>query len=567
VASLADGGFVVTWTSDGQDGSARGIYGQRYDVNGAPQGTEFKITTNDQPSVAGLSGGGFVVIWTSGDGSNSGIFGQRYDSSGVAQGAEFQVNTYSLGYQSNPSVASLADGSFVVTWTSDGQDGVLSIYGKRYDANGTEIKWVNDEAPVTSPIALTTIENAAVSISTLPDYAYDVDAGDSISVISIGQVSLAWAPDSTSTSLINPRNHRSVSLDSLKTQISTSRDGQSIIIKPDAKLDYLKAGQKIIATFDYTVSDPKGLISTSPITLTILGSTSDKGKALDGNKKSNTLSGSRYEDVLQGNDGNDTLSGRSGIDVLYGGTGNDKLSGGSEADYLYGGSGNDNLDGGTENDILDGGIGNDIVNGGAGADVIVGGRNADINPAGGSLFAGDFGDVLTGGTDIDEFIFNIRDGFSQDTGKSGGTNMNGVDIWQDIITDYGIGGDRIIFDAHGTPDDRFQIAYFDNVAADKTDYGYPISDYRIVLRRGEYQDDGSFTPGTIKGAAIDGMNDLQLLIKTDGEAFIYTPFFPPFGELQAGGGNAFAAADHEIGLIGAYDRLGSITDINDFIFV
>jgi Ca2+-binding RTX toxin-like protein len=569
VAALIDGSFIVSWLSVDQDGPGNSsIYGQHYDANGIPQGTEFKISTHavaTKSSVAGLSDGGFIVTWAYDD-----IFGQRYDANGVAQGTEFRINTYSLGAQFNPSVAALSEGGFVVTWESTGQDGVTSIYGKRYDVNGIEIKWVNDAAPVALPIALTTVENVAVSVPTLPDYAYDVDAGDSISVIGIGAVSLAWAPDSTSTSLINPRNHRSISLDSLKTQVTTSRDGQSIIINPDAKLDYLKTGQKIIATLDYTVSDSRGLISTSPITLTILGSTSDKGVALNGNKKNNTLNGSKYEDVLQGNDGNDTLTGRSGIDVLYGGVGNDKLSGGSEADYLYGGSGNDNLDGGTENDILDGGIGNDIIYGGAGLDTIIGGRNADIKP-GGNLFKGELGDVLTGGTDQDEFIFNIRSDTAQDTGKSGGNNQNDPNIWQDIITDYGVGGDRIIFDVSGNVDNNFLIAYFDNVSGEKFDYGTNLAEYRIVLRRGEYDADGNFTPGTVQGAVVDHMTDLQLLVKTDGGAFIYIPIFPGqedvFGELQPGGGNAFAAADHEIGLIGAYDRLGSVLDINDFVFV
>ena len=36
---------------------------------------------------------------------------------------EFQVNTYTTSEQSDPSIAALSDGGFVVTWTSLGQDG------------------------------------------------------------------------------------------------------------------------------------------------------------------------------------------------------------------------------------------------------------------------------------------------------------------------------------------------------------------------------------------------------------------------------------------------------------
>ena len=66
-----------------------------------PAGTEFRINTyiaNDQrnPSVAVLSGGGFVVTWQSDgqDGNGFGIYGQVFDNSGNMVGTEFRVNTY-----------------------------------------------------------------------------------------------------------------------------------------------------------------------------------------------------------------------------------------------------------------------------------------------------------------------------------------------------------------------------------------------------------------------------------------------------------------------------------------
>ena len=38
----ANGDFVVAWDSFGQDGSANGVYGQRYNAAGAAQGSEFR---------------------------------------------------------------------------------------------------------------------------------------------------------------------------------------------------------------------------------------------------------------------------------------------------------------------------------------------------------------------------------------------------------------------------------------------------------------------------------------------------------------------------------------------
>jgi len=84
VAADAGGNFVVTWQSP-QDGSSYGIFGQRYADSGIPLGLEFVVNTYTPagqivPSVAADSLGDFVVVWQSfnQDGSAYGVFGQRY---------------------------------------------------------------------------------------------------------------------------------------------------------------------------------------------------------------------------------------------------------------------------------------------------------------------------------------------------------------------------------------------------------------------------------------------------------------------------------------------------------
>jgi Ca2+-binding RTX toxin-like protein len=147
IAALADGGFVVTWTSSGQDGSGTGIYAQRYAADGAPLGGELRVNTttaNQQmyPSIAALSDGGFVVTWMSNgqDGSGTGIYAQRYAADDTPLGGEWRVNTTTTDDQQQPSIAALADGGFVVTWMSNGQDGSgYGIYAQRYAADGTPL--------------------------------------------------------------------------------------------------------------------------------------------------------------------------------------------------------------------------------------------------------------------------------------------------------------------------------------------------------------------------------------------------------------------------------------------
>jgi hypothetical protein len=140
----AAGNFAVAWTSINEDGSDGGIYARRYNGAGVPQGGEFRVNsyvTGRQyaPSVAMDPDGGFVVLWSSSgqDGSNLGVFGRPYDASGVPRAGEFQVNTYTTNYQRLPSASFAADGGFVVAWESRDQDGSYTgIFARAFTASG-----------------------------------------------------------------------------------------------------------------------------------------------------------------------------------------------------------------------------------------------------------------------------------------------------------------------------------------------------------------------------------------------------------------------------------------------
>ena len=146
VGALSGGGYVIAWTSAGQDSSGNGIYAQRYDANGVLVGPEFLVNSTvsgnqSLPAVTGLSGGDFVITWdddSGADGSGVGVYGQRFDATGNPLGSEFQINTTSFSTQRDSSVAALDDGGFVVTWTDrGGADGSsYGVFGQRYDSAG-----------------------------------------------------------------------------------------------------------------------------------------------------------------------------------------------------------------------------------------------------------------------------------------------------------------------------------------------------------------------------------------------------------------------------------------------
>ena len=105
---------------------------------------EFQVNTftpgSQQPgAVAAAANGSFVVVWTSNgqDGDAYGVFGRRYDSTGAPVGIEFQASFSTIGYQSAAKVAADADGDFVVVWHQNPTAiGAFDIIGLRFSSAG-----------------------------------------------------------------------------------------------------------------------------------------------------------------------------------------------------------------------------------------------------------------------------------------------------------------------------------------------------------------------------------------------------------------------------------------------
>ena len=159
VAGLADGGYVVVWTSG--PGSDLDVVGQRYGADGTASGPEFHLNTytpytQNHPSIAALADGGFVATWTSyhQDGDGNGVYGQVFNEDGTARGAEFRANEVTTGDQDYAGLTATQDGGFFVTWmeaTGNGT-GPEDSYGRKFDANGQptsgELKITADVDPL-----------------------------------------------------------------------------------------------------------------------------------------------------------------------------------------------------------------------------------------------------------------------------------------------------------------------------------------------------------------------------------------------------------------------------------
>lgn len=141
IAMDSTGKFVVVWMSYAQDGSEYGVFGRLYGSNGTPITGEFQVNTyteSDQffPDVSMDEAGNFIVTWSSigQDSGVEGIFAQKFDSSGQPQGEEFQLNS---PQQSSfaPSVAMFGQGRFVAAWDS-AYLSINDVVGQRFNDQG-----------------------------------------------------------------------------------------------------------------------------------------------------------------------------------------------------------------------------------------------------------------------------------------------------------------------------------------------------------------------------------------------------------------------------------------------
>lgn len=434
---LKGGGYVVVWESPNQDGSGLGIYSQRFSAAGSKVGGETRINTTtaghqSDAALAALKSGGYVVVWESGDGSFTGVFMQRYDANGNRLGVQTRVNTTISNDQEDPSVAALTGGGYVVSWTSELQDGNgYGVYAQRYDANGNKL---GSEVRINSTTAGDQENSVVVALA---DGGYLVSWSHSVNGGQEDIYSQRYDANGNKLSGINgDAAANNLSWSGSNSVIINGYDGNDIL-KGNTANDHLNGGggndtlngasgsdrmSGGLGNDTYYVDNSSDVVTenASAGTDTVysylgnytLAANVENGRILNtgsanltGNSLNNVLFAGPGNNVLNGSVGFDTASyaysssavtaslavttaqatGGSGSDTLiafeglHGSNYNDRLTGNSAANSLYGGAaGNDILLGGAGNDTLNGGTGNDRLTGGIGRDGLIGGSGNDV---------------------------------------------------------------------------------------------------------------------------------------------------------------------------------------------
>jgi WD40 repeat protein len=147
VAFAGDGNPIITWSNEGLGISGWGIYAQQFTPTGTPLGSELHVNTytlNDQvySSVAGAADGNFTIVWSSQgeDGSGFGVYGQNF-TTGASAGINVAGSTFLVSEDNNVLRINSLTGAVVATYpTGVANDGAIfgpdgSIYVADYANN------------------------------------------------------------------------------------------------------------------------------------------------------------------------------------------------------------------------------------------------------------------------------------------------------------------------------------------------------------------------------------------------------------------------------------------------
>jgi Ca2+-binding RTX toxin-like protein len=507
VAVLRDGRVAVVWSDQGTNSSD--IKLQIVAADGRTVGGETTVnvtTVSNQftPSVAALTGGGFVVGWENYASDFSGDIAYRtFRANGTSSMASDGQVGVTAGFQQDVSVIGLAGGTFAIGW-NEGNTAVTGLgsstaailrqfdgsgalgaavrlsgdwggdFGPRLAFDGTNLLAVWDDSLgptttqngedgiygriITGPFPTTNFTDGGIRIDNGPFREASIDPD--VALTSAGSV-VVWEDIVSGT----VGRDILVAINGSVTRVNTSMTGDQV----QAAVCALPFGGFVVVWSDRNGSDGsdiRGMVydasgqptSDSDFLVTVPGTPSngfqfdpDVTGLIDG-RFMVTWSDPAAGLGIQGR----IFDARSAPIAFSGGTDGELVFGTNfnRADTLDGGGGDDTLNGQGGDDILLAGAGRNTLNGGAGRDTAdYANTNSQLDI---TLKGSKFADVLINGTAQDRLrnIENITGGISDDRligdnrdnvikGGAGGDLIAGG-LGRDTLTG-GSGGDGFVF--------------------------------------------------------------------------------------------------------------------------
>ena len=144
VAMGADGKFIISWDSYNQEGALSEIYAQRYNADGNPINSEFRVnssTSGDEKysDVSIDENGNAIIVWESRNPvDNSGrIFAQSYNSDGSLSSSEWLVSIGGNIFRNLPSATSKSVEVFTISWIETELHKAPRLFYQSYNSDST----------------------------------------------------------------------------------------------------------------------------------------------------------------------------------------------------------------------------------------------------------------------------------------------------------------------------------------------------------------------------------------------------------------------------------------------
>jgi Ca2+-binding RTX toxin-like protein len=420
------------------------------------------LSFQDQPEIAALSDGGFVIAWE--DSIDRLIRIQKYDASGVRVGSAYTLPSndgLTGSYYFSVDVIGLVGGGFAVSYSGAtvGSTNLFAVNGSGTVVVGGQIVGGPGTA---SALAQNTSGTLAFVFTGLDDVVVQM-MRPNFTFIGTGTV-LSNAANVGGTpriaAMLDGRfmvvysNVFSGPLVGQMINADGTLDGAAFTIAPNGSQGDIEtlADGRVMVSWSEIISGERSIHAA-------LYDPREIGVNIQGTTGRDNYVGTPFVDTINLNDGNDFVvveggadfvTGGAGNDTIYGGLGNNTINGGADSDFVVGGSGDELLQGGAGADSLFGEAGNDRLYaetldapaGGGAGDLLIGAAGSDSLYGGGGndyLYGGSDGDSLEGGAGVDVLV-----------GESGNDSIYGGD-GDDVIYSgaglnflFGDGGNDVI---------------------------------------------------------------------------------------------------------------------------
>ncbi len=300
------------------------------------------------PSVAALAGGGFVVTWSNSDVNDLDTEFAVFSAAGAVVTSSFISGAGAADSDNEAVVAGLADGSFVIAYDDDVND-VLEV--QHFSATGSNLGTFQISADAPTNIAITDLADGRFAVAwegsngTGEIMTEILDTRDAVN-------SSVYTPDQWQIGTVGDDVFTADGF----SEFVHGHDGNDTITESGQVREYYgDAGNDTLNVVSPINSDlHDGGTGTDTIDWSAVG---ESGATFDLAAGTATDSDLNVEvmvnfENLNGTDNADNIIGSSGSNVLNGNAGNDSIQGGSGTDTIHGGDGNDTIDGGTFNEFF-----------------------------------------------------------------------------------------------------------------------------------------------------------------------------------------------------------------------